>query len=525
MINRGIFLQIVVADFLERARTYAYFMTLLVTIIVSFLFIPSNEANYGTVVISGYRGIYNSAWIGISMALSVNSFLSLVGFYLVKNTIDRDIQSKVGQIIGSSPLKKTVYMFGKFLSNLLLLLSIVLISFVMSMFMQWIRGEEKKIIIGDLLLSYLAFIIPVMFVVASLALLFEANNILRGKVGNGIYFLLWSLLLQYAFTIQIGPIQVSSLLSTEIIYNMITTDYNRLFPNSLLKVEDGIVSLDQPLNTFEWKGVNWNIGLIASRVPWLVLSMFFVIFASRVFKGFDEVKVTSKSLWKRRKKEVSPVNSWNSLTELRAISPIQIKYSFFHHLHTELILLLKGLPIWWYMIACIIILASILAPVSVSREYLSVISWLWPLFIWSSMGVREVRYYTSNFIFSSPFPVGRQIILTWLAGVFIAVVAGIGYAIKLVIIGDIRGLFAWFIGSLYIPSLAFSLGIWTKTNKSFELIYLSIVFVGIFNNLRAFDFLGIMEGTAKSIIPIVYLFITVILLISTFYGRYLQTKS
>lgn len=262
MINRGIFLQIVVADFLERARTYAYFMTLLVTIIVSFLFIPSSEAYYGTVVISGYRGIYNSAWIGISMALSVNSFLSLVGFYLVKNTIDRDIQSKVGQIIGTSPLKKSKYMFGKFISNLLLLLSIVLISFFMSIFMQWIRGEENNIIIGDLFLSYFIFIIPVMFVIAALALLFEANNILRGKVGNGIYFLLWSLFLQYAFTIQIGPVQVSSLLSTEIIYNMITTDYKQLFPNSLLKVEDGIVSLDGPLKRFEWNGVNWNIGLL-----------------------------------------------------------------------------------------------------------------------------------------------------------------------------------------------------------------------------------------------------------------------
>ncbi|MGG3799800.1 ABC transporter permease [Metabacillus fastidiosus] len=525
MMNNGsMFFHIVIADFLERTRTYAYFITIIVSLIVSFLFIPSSEAGYGTIVVSGYRGIYNSAWIGVSMALSVSSFLSLVGFYLVKNTIDRDIQSGVGQIIASTPLKKSVYMFGKFISNFLVLLSIVFISFCMSIFMQWIRREDNKIIIEDLFLPYLFVVIPVISVVASFALLFESSSILRGKVGNVIYFFLWSLFLQVEFTLELGSVSISSLLSNEIIYNAIKTQYQQLFPASMAKVEDGIVALNEPLNTFKWHGINWAIEIFTSRILWILLSLFLIIIASWVFKGFDDFKVKRKDWWERRRKKLEPINNWNHLTKMMLLSPIQIKYSFLYHIKSELTLLLNRQPIWWYIIASVFIVASLLAPMPITREYLSVMSWLWPLFIWSSMGIRETRFHTSEIIFSSPSPVVRQITAIWLAGVLIAMGTGIGYAGKLVIVGDMPGLAAWFIGSLYVPALALSLGIWTKTNKSFELIYLSIIFIGLFNNIRLFDFLGIMDGSVESGIPIAYLLFTIVLLAGAYYGRYRHTQ-
>ena len=46
--------------------------------------------------IGGHRGLYNSAYLGSLMALMISPFLSLAGFYLVKNAIDRDIQNGRG---------------------------------------------------------------------------------------------------------------------------------------------------------------------------------------------------------------------------------------------------------------------------------------------------------------------------------------------------------------------------------------------------------------------------------------------
>jgi hypothetical protein len=37
-----------------------------------------------------YRGVYNSAWVGALMGIVTSSFISLVGFYIVKGSILRD---------------------------------------------------------------------------------------------------------------------------------------------------------------------------------------------------------------------------------------------------------------------------------------------------------------------------------------------------------------------------------------------------------------------------------------------------
>jgi hypothetical protein len=97
------------ADFLERIRRYSFLLTLGLTVYVGFTFVPSVDANYVTVALGSYRGVYNSAWIGSMVALMTAVFLSLPGFYLVNNAIDRDRQTGVGHIIAATPLTKRFY--------------------------------------------------------------------------------------------------------------------------------------------------------------------------------------------------------------------------------------------------------------------------------------------------------------------------------------------------------------------------------------------------------------------------------
>ena len=105
------------ADFLERVRRYSFLITLGVTVFAAYSLIPPAGARYATVDLGGYRGVYNSAWIGCTVALVTTLFLALVGFYLVKNAVERDLQTGVGQIIATTPLRKPLYTLGKTLSN------------------------------------------------------------------------------------------------------------------------------------------------------------------------------------------------------------------------------------------------------------------------------------------------------------------------------------------------------------------------------------------------------------------------
>ena len=90
------------ADYLERVQRYSFVFTLLAT------------AYLGLAVVIGdihlhlgeFRGVFNSAWVGLLMAMTTSTIVSLAGFYLVKNAVDRDRQTGVGQIIATAPISR-----------------------------------------------------------------------------------------------------------------------------------------------------------------------------------------------------------------------------------------------------------------------------------------------------------------------------------------------------------------------------------------------------------------------------------
>ena len=74
------------ADFLERVRRYSFLVTLGLALYLGYVV----SAGQLKLWVGDSRGVYNSAWVGVLMALVVNFFLSLAGFYVVKNAVERD---------------------------------------------------------------------------------------------------------------------------------------------------------------------------------------------------------------------------------------------------------------------------------------------------------------------------------------------------------------------------------------------------------------------------------------------------
>src|SRR5512138_1032875 len=90
------------ADFLERTRRTSFWITLLLVLYLGY------AVNSGQVLIKldEYRGVYNSAWVGSLMAVVITFILGLAGFFLVKNSLERDEQTGVGQILAATPLTR-----------------------------------------------------------------------------------------------------------------------------------------------------------------------------------------------------------------------------------------------------------------------------------------------------------------------------------------------------------------------------------------------------------------------------------
>jgi len=110
--SRALF-HMVRADFLERTRRYSFLLTLGFSVYLGY----GVYAGIITLQFAQYRGVANSAWHGLVIGLVASVWLSLVGFYIVKNTIQRDRETRVGQILATTPISKSFYTLAKTLRN------------------------------------------------------------------------------------------------------------------------------------------------------------------------------------------------------------------------------------------------------------------------------------------------------------------------------------------------------------------------------------------------------------------------
>ena len=173
-------IQLARADFLERVRRHSFLVTLGFAVFAAFMFLPPNPSKYATLNLGGHRGIYNSAWVGSLVAMLSVIFLSLAGFYLVKNAIERDRRTGVGQILAATPLPGPLYLLAKFISNLAVLAAMIAVLAVTAGVMQLVRGEDPRLDPAALLSPFLLLTLPSMAVVAALAVCFEVVPGLRG---------------------------------------------------------------------------------------------------------------------------------------------------------------------------------------------------------------------------------------------------------------------------------------------------------------------------------------------------------
>ncbi len=102
-----------VADFRERSRRPAYLVTLAAAIALGYLALPPASSVWVVMNAGGYRGVYNSAYVGTVTALAGGLWLMIGGFYVVRGAIIRDEQAGVGQVLAATPLRSAGYLAGQ----------------------------------------------------------------------------------------------------------------------------------------------------------------------------------------------------------------------------------------------------------------------------------------------------------------------------------------------------------------------------------------------------------------------------
>ena len=521
------------ADFRERVRRYGFLVTVGFTVLAAYAFLPPNHSRYATLQFGGHRGIYNSAYVGCLVAMLTTVFLSLAGFYVVKNAVERDRHTGVGAILAGTPITRLQYVLGKALSNLAVLATMAAVVTVASAAMQLLRGEDSRIDPWQLLAPSLILTLPALAVVAAVGVLFEVTPVLKGGLGNVAYFVAWN-----------ASLATSVLRRSEgghdfsgfgWVLPRMAAACHRAFPDydplrSPMSMGANFkASGTWDLQTFIWHSSDWGGPVIAARLLWVLVALALAGLAALLFDRFDAAAIAPSPLprpgrsgWPlstpggldrkqaarrpRRGEGTTPIDEVVSagasvapITDIH-LTPLSAerRFGLLPMVRAELVLMLRGLPWAWWLVTVGLMIATCLAPLWAARQGVLTALWIWPLLIWSALGNRETRHGTHALIFSVPRPVSRLVLAQWLAGAALSLGMASGVAARLAAAGDGIGLAALIVGGLFVPSLAVGLGAWSGSGKLFEILYLILWYMGPLNRVPGLDYTGGAGASAVS---------------------------
>jgi hypothetical protein len=439
--------------------------------------------------------------------------------------VARDRETGVGQIMATTPLTRPLYLLGKWLSNFAVLMAMVAVLAVAGIIIQLMQGENTQINLFAFLDPFFFLVMPLMALVAAIAVLFESIPFLRGGFGNIVYFFAFIMFLPLFMEVEVlkqhpafEPMGLG-LLASEMgkMVTAIHPDYDGSFT-----LGGGVTK--QALSTFVWNGISWTPEFIFARLSIIILAIGLIFLGAIFFDRFDP----SRAKPRRTKVSASDSAPMPASTS-RALPAVHLtplnrnanRFSFFTVLIAELKLMLKGLRWWWYLIAVIIIINGFVNDVKIVREIVLPIAWLWHVLLLSPLGNRASRDNVEQMAFSSASPLWRQLPAQWVAGFIVSLVMAGGAALNLITKGETAALISLLAGTVFIPSLALALGVWSGTSKVFEVVYLVLWYIGPLNKVPALDFIGSSDTSS----PLSFILFAVLLTAAAFFGRARQLQN
>ncbi|MCC5581751.1 hypothetical protein IMZ11_39735 [Microtetraspora sp. AC03309] len=509
-----------VADFRERVRRPAYALTLLAAVGLACLAVPDAASHWVIMDVGGYRGVYTSAWIGTVTALAGALWLTMGGFYVVRDAIARDERTRVGHLLAASPLRTPTYLVGKFLSNVLVLASMAGVLAVTAPLMQFARGESGAFDPVALLLPFALITLPPLVLTAAAAVLFETVPLLRGGVGNVVWFVVSMVLVlggqsRNAPLGGIGVRQAAESMRAALVEQGIDVS-GREF--SL-----GLTSVAEPLRTFRWDGFTPDGAFVGSRLVLLAVGIAVALLPALWFGRFDParglgrgpVAVPSKPGRGRAKAQdeilgdlprdgrgepgmggpvglpVPPATMTVTATVTATVTmtaPGRGR-AFWRLLAGELRVLVGGVSPWWWLVVAAVTVAGFATP---EPATLLPLAWIWPVLVWSRLGTLRVEHGVEGLLGAYP-TMWRGLLAEWAAGVVLTAVTGIAPAVRMVATADWAGVGSWAGGALLVPALALALGVATRTHRVFQVVYLGLWYLAV-NGVAALDYMGVVRS-------------------------------
>ncbi len=476
-------------DYLQRIRSYRFLIIMAVSLALGFLFIPSPEATYETITIGTYKGVYNSAWIGVVSAVMASTFVSLLGFYVINSNLSKDIDSKVGQIIATTQVSNFRYLFSKVMSNFLVLSTMIVVMLVMNVGLFFVYNTGFTFEPLQFILPYLFIPIPAMFLVANLAVVLEVIFKKKSTLQNVGYFILISI--AFAQNVETDGSGGIDPFGTRLGTADMISQVNALSDDaesSQLNIGFRLGST-QERTPFVFEGISFTLVNTTSRFFWVFIGIVLTFVASRAFHRFD-----LKEYLKSKKKDKILDEPAIANIDLSTLPKAETSYSLWPLLKTEFLLLIRQGSRWLWILNLIGMALLFFLDLSIAHAMVLPILWFLQVSRWSSLTTKEQFYNVHQFTFAAYKPISRVYAAQLVAGIALGILLASPLIVRHLIALDFAKAIGPVLGSIFIIGLSALSGMVSQSKKLFEVVFFFIVY-GNINSVPFLDYFGSLHSS------------------------------
>ncbi len=487
----GQYYKIIIADYKQRTRSYAFLITLAVGLYFAYICIPPHGANYSTVRMGSYTGVQNAAWIGYVTAMMTSVFLALIGPYLINSCIKKDTDTGVGAIVATTRISNFQYLLTKAMGSFLVLLSIVGCVFLMAVALVCIRSGTYPFQLVQFLLPYLLITIPTVFFVSALSVTAEVflyRYVILMNIGFFFFFgVVTSLQQNIAPPLDIYGVKPVTLAMEQTVLHQA--------PKANAQPSIGFIFGAKKANkSFVFEGIQWTVAEVLGRVMWMGVGLILIFVSSLFFHRFD-IKQRFKA---RKKPKFSVVASQTKPLQdikLSALPPITADYSVCPFIKTELLMLFRKGPRWLWLINLGGMAALIFAPITIAHQIILPVLWFLQVARWSDLATKEKTNRIHYFTYASYKPLTRLLPAQVMAGIILALALATPLMLRYAAVLQFIQVLSIIAGSVFIVLFAVAIGTLSGGKKLFEILFFLFTYLNIERAPFADYFGGINNGT------------------------------
>ncbi|MBD5517374.1 MAG: hypothetical protein HDR07_02360 [Lachnospiraceae bacterium] len=470
------------ADFKERTRRFSFLVLCVLAALAAFLFVPNPDAEMTSIAVDAkyFSQTTNWTWIPMASALCTGVLLPVTGFFYLRNSLSLDRKTGIVDLVYTSPVGRVTYLFGKYLSNLLILLYMLLVVTLTSLCMTILQFPSMKFSVVHCF-SYFLCMIPGIFLCAALTLMTEAVPLFRSRIGvwmaGIVYFVIYVVYISSLFDDSQGIIvrlfdMTGFLWLKDSINQSVYSITGKPAQVAMFVFEDGMIN-NQKLPELFFAPLSFTSDRLFEKISMIIFGIVLCFASSVLMPRYENAR------------------------KISSISEKTHRKTYGHGVFiTEFILTFRSCSLVWLVVMFVLWLSMFFADIETAQGILWILSIAWSCVLFSEYGCRE-KINNLNTLLPTLFQAySHQLLIRFCVGGAVSLLVSVPIILRTTFISGFSGAAAGIIFALFIPALSIFLGQISGSERMFEIIFLIICYL----MLNTASFITLCETSGKAII-------------------------